>query len=60
MPNPKRKLSRHWKGNRRAHDHVHVANLSICPRCSQPKFAHRVCGTCGHYKGELIVDMKKL
>ena len=60
MPNPKRKLAKSWRGCRRSHDHVHVVNLSTCPRCSQPKMAHRVCGTCGYYKGEMIVDMKKL
>jgi large subunit ribosomal protein L32 len=60
MPNPKRKLAKSWRGCRRSHDHVHIPNLSICPRCSQPKMAHRVCGTCGYYKGAMIVDMKKL
>lgn len=60
MPNPKRKLAKSWRGHRRAHDKILVPNLSTCPRCNQPKMAHRVCGNCGHYKGEMIVDMKKL
>lgn len=60
MANPKRKLARSWRGNRRSHDHVHIPTLSTCPRCNQPKQAHRVCGTCGYYKGAMVVDMKKL
>ena len=60
MPTPKRKLANSWRKHRRSHDHVHVPNLSICPRCTQPKQSHRVCGTCGYYKGAMVVDMKKL
>jgi len=60
MPNPKRKLAGHWRGNRRAHQNLTTPNLSICARCSQPKLSHRVCGTCGYYKGEMVVDMRKL
>jgi len=59
MPNPKRKLARSWRGNRRSHDHVHVPSLSTCSRCSQPKLPHRVCGNCGFYDKEKIVDVKK-
>lgn len=58
MP-PKRKLAKAWKGWRRSHDALKPKSLSICPRCNQPKYPHRVCGTCGYYKGEMIVDMKK-
>ena len=60
MAVPKKRLSGHWRGNRRAHDRLRMPNLSSCPRCNQPKFAHRVCGNCGFYKGEMVVDMRKL
>ena len=60
MAHPKKKLSGHWRGNRRAHQRAVVPDLSTCPRCNQPKLSHRVCGNCGFYKGERIVDMKKL
>ena len=60
MPNPKRKLAKYWRGNRRAHQNLTAPNLSTCTRCNQPKHAHRVCGTCGYYKGEMVVDMRKL
>ena len=59
MPNPKRKLANSWRGCRRSHDHVKVPNLSVCPRCNQQKVPHRVCGNCGYYKNELVVDMRK-
>jgi large subunit ribosomal protein L32 len=60
MPNPKRKLAKSWRGHRRSHDRLRAPGVSTCPRCNQPKLPHRVCGTCGYYKGEMVVDMKKL
>ncbi|MHC4605794.1 MAG: 50S ribosomal protein L32 [Planctomycetota bacterium] len=60
MANPKNKTSGHWRGHRRAHHRLPTPNLSVCPRCNQPKLPHRVCGNCGFYKGEMVVNMKKL
>jgi large subunit ribosomal protein L32 len=54
------KLSRRRKKNRRAHHKFAPPLLSICPRCDQPKLPHRICGNCGFYGEEKIVDMKKL
>lgn len=60
MAVPKCRQSRSRRGKRRAHDALTGKNLSACPRCSQPKYPHRVCGNCGFYKGEMVVDMRKL
>lgn len=57
MPNPKRKLSRAWVGMRRSHLALKEPNLSVCPRCHQPKLPHRICGNCGYYKGEPVIKL---
>ena len=54
MPAPKRKTSRSRSRMRRAHRRRRVVALSVCPRCSQARPPHRVCGHCGYY-GELDV-----
>lgn len=33
------------------HDKVTAPNISPCPKCSEPTLPHRVCPSCGHYKG---------
>jgi large subunit ribosomal protein L32 len=32
-----------------------VEGLSVCPKCSEPKLPHRICGNCGYYQGKQIV-----
>ncbi|MBI3680072.1 MAG: 50S ribosomal protein L32 [Acidobacteria bacterium] len=57
MPNPKRRHSTRRTSNRRAHDHLRPAALADCPKCGEPKLAHRVCPYCGSYKGREIVEV---
>ena len=52
MAVPKRRKSRSKRDMRRAnHDKVTAPNLIPCPNCSEPSVAHRVCPSCGFYKG---------
>lgn len=52
MAVPKQRKSRSKRDMRRAnHDKVTAPNLSPCPNCSEPTLPHRVCPSCGHYKG---------
>jgi len=30
-----------------------------CPRCSEPRLAHRVCPSCGYYKDRMVVKIKE-
>jgi large subunit ribosomal protein L32 len=30
--------------------------LNVCPQCNSPRRPHRVCPTCGTYKGREIVE----
>ena len=32
--------------------------VQSCPNCSAPRIPHRVCMSCGHYRGELVVEKK--
>ena len=58
MPVPKKKLSKSKTRTRRAHDALRVPNTSPCPKCSEPKLPHRVCGSCGHYRGRQVFQVE--
>ena len=59
MAVPKRRTTRSKRNMRRAnHDKVVAPNLIPCPNCSEVMVSHRVCPSCGHYKGRAI--MKKV
>ena len=57
-PLPKRKVSKGRRNRRRAHDAIGTPNLTRCPNCREPMLPHRVCRSCGHYKGREIVDVE--
>ena len=57
MAVPKRKTSKSVKGKRRSHDFLTPSSLSTCSRCNQPKTPHRICGNCGHYRGEKKIEV---
>ncbi len=54
---PKRKVSRHRRGNRRRHQYLTIPELMKCPNCGQLTKAHRACTECGQYKGRQVVVM---
>ncbi len=57
MPVPKRKTSRAVRDSRRANNNnIAVPTLTECPQCHQPKAPHRVCPSCGYYKGREVVE----
>ncbi|HEU4763993.1 MAG TPA: 50S ribosomal protein L32 [Gemmatimonadales bacterium] len=57
MAVPKRKLSKSRKRLRRGHHSGAGMKTQACPRCSSPKLPHRVCPTCGYYRGKKAVDV---
>ncbi len=58
MAVPKRKTSKARRDKRRASNIKMTApNLSVCPNCNEPMVPHRVCPSCGYYKGEEIVKV---
>ncbi|MCR4315401.1 MAG: 50S ribosomal protein L32 [Planctomycetes bacterium] len=52
MAVPKRKMSVSRTHSRRAHDSLRAALLVECPRCTTKIRPHRVCSSCGYYKGK--------
>ena len=55
MAVPKRRLSKCRRDRRRANWKLEAPGYVACPQCHEPKMPHRVCPTCGHYKGEQVV-----
>ena len=56
MPVPKQRHTSTSRDMRRSHHKLNEANLAVCPQCHEPKMPHRVCASCGYYKGREIVD----
>ncbi len=60
MAVPKRRNSKSRIGKRRANWlRVDAAEASICPNCREPKLPHRVCLSCGTYKGRQVIKVKE-
>ena len=60
MPNPVKRHSRTRRNTRRAHDFLSSPAMSVCPQCNEPKMPHRVCPTCGTYKGREVIPAEKI
>ncbi|MDD9971243.1 MAG: 50S ribosomal protein L32 [Myxococcales bacterium] len=59
MAVPKRRTTRAKRDQRRAqHDRVLAPNVNPCPNCGEMMRPHRVCPSCGHYKGQRIFEME--
>ncbi|HFE63851.1 50S ribosomal protein L32 [candidate division KSB1 bacterium 4484_188] len=56
MANPKRKISKSKRDKRRTPwmNLLKKVSLSTCPNCGEPKLPHRVCSSCGYYKGQQV------
>lgn len=57
MANPKRRHSKARRDKRRAHDFLKRPGMSLCPNCGEAKLPHRVCGSCGHYRGRDVIEV---
>ncbi|HKV74797.1 MAG TPA: 50S ribosomal protein L32 [Gemmatimonadales bacterium] len=58
MAVPKRKMSKSRKRLRRGHHKAASMATQACPRCGSPRLAHRVCPTCGYYKGKKQLEVE--
>lgn len=52
------KKSRSKKGMRRSHHHVDTPMVVYC-ECGEPMVPHRICPSCGKYKGRVVVEVKE-
>jgi len=57
----KRRKSKSERDHRRAQwmRSVAIPNVTPCPRCSEPKLAHRVCAACGYYHDREVLPPKQ-
>ncbi|NLJ26088.1 MAG: 50S ribosomal protein L32 [Firmicutes bacterium] len=58
MANPKRRHAKARTRKRRATWTLTVQNTVECPQCHEPRLPHRVCGSCGYYKGRRVLEVK--
>jgi large subunit ribosomal protein L32 len=58
MAVPKRRMSKSRKRLRRGQDAAANVRTQACPRCGSPKLSHRVCGSCGYYRGKKQIEVE--
>jgi len=58
MAVPKRKTSKARRDQRRAQHRIEAPRVNVCPQCGSPKRPHRVCPTCGTYKGREVEPLR--
>lgn len=56
MAVPKRRTSKTARDKRRTHFKLQVPGMTACDNCGELKLAHRICKSCGHYKGKEVVS----
>jgi large subunit ribosomal protein L32 len=59
MPLPKRRHSSTRRDKRRANDAITLPAASFCPNCNEPKPPHKICPSCGYYKGREVIKNTK-
>jgi large subunit ribosomal protein L32 len=57
---PKKRVSKQRKHKRRGAQKAAMPTLNPCPKCGDPKVPHRVCPTCGTYRGEQVIEVEEL
>ena len=55
---PKRRHSNQRTRTRRAHDFLTATSLAACANCGAPKLSHRICPSCGYYRGKQVITIK--
>lgn len=56
MAVPKQKQSHARTAKRRAQHKAATSSYNACPQCHSPRLPHRVCPTCGYYRGREVVS----
>ncbi|MBN1114293.1 MAG: 50S ribosomal protein L32 [Oligoflexia bacterium] len=56
MPVPKKKTSKSRRDTRRAHHALEKTGTIICSKCGERKILHRVCSSCGTYRGREVIN----
>ena len=53
---PKRRISRTRRDKRRTHWKISPSARSTCSNCGAPARPHRVCSSCGFYRGRQYLE----
>lgn len=59
MAVPRSRISNSRRKKRRAHDAKEPLSFTNCPNCNNTTQPHRMCGSCGYYKGKSIQSKEK-
>jgi large subunit ribosomal protein L32 len=57
---PKKRVSKQRKRKRRGAQKAAMPSIQPCAKCGDPKVPHRVCPTCGTYRGEQVIEVEEL
>lgn len=58
MAVPKRKKSKSKIRTRRSVKKARVSTVKPCPQCGAPQQSHRVCPSCGYYRGRQVLTVQ--
>ena len=58
MAVPKRKMSKMKKRMRKAANRYEGVQATFCSACNAPALPHRVCPSCGTYKGKQVITVE--
>jgi len=58
MAVPARKVSKTRGRKRRTHYKIDEKTTTVCPKCGATVKPHRVCMTCGTYKGKEVIEIE--
>jgi large subunit ribosomal protein L32 len=59
MAVPKKRTSSSRRNMRRSHDRLSApTNVELCPECGEMKLRHRVCESCGTYRGRKVLEVE--
>lgn len=56
MAVPARKVSKTRGRKRRTHYKIDEKTTTVCPKCGATVKPHRVCKSCGTYKGKEVIE----
>ena len=57
MAMPKKRMSPVRSANRRRQIGLDLPTTQLCPQCRSQMVKHRVCKTCGFYKGREVIKV---
>lgn len=52
------KMSKQKVRQRKAANRYRGIETCECPHCGAPRLPHRVCGSCGYYKGRQVITVE--